>query len=177
MSETLPSTESELTSVSAFYYTVAQYNIILESGIKTEIIDKRDIFPIPHTPAWCRGMISLRGKLIPVVNLHHVLGDTEQGKSQWLLIIEKSPFPQLAISIDQLPMQQAINDESFKLLFEEPEESTRWLEATASVENKTFYKVNHSTLFEQLIQLNETSRGDFTERPPTHNPDSLGNDA
>jgi len=49
--------------ISAFYYTAANYNILLESDIKTEIVEQLTIFPMPHAPVWCNGMISLRGLL------------------------------------------------------------------------------------------------------------------
>ena len=165
MSESAATLENEQQSISKFYYTIAGHNIILEPEIKTEIIEQQDIFPIPHAPTWCKGMISLRGKLIPVINLHKVLNDSEQDKSDWLLILEKAPYSQIAISIDQLPKQQALQDQTFEAL--DPNKFASWLAATTSVDNKTLYEANHSILFEQLIQINEA----------TPNPDTSGNDA
>lgn len=174
MSESATVAESEQQSISKFYYTVTGHNIILEPEIKTEIIEQQDIFPIPHSPDWCKGMISLRGKLIPVINLHKVLNDSEQDKSDWLLIMEKAPHSQIAISIDQLPKQQTFQGQSFEAL--DPNKFASWLVATTSIDNKILYEADHSILFEQLIQINEASQSDSVGSQ-SPNSDTSGNDA
>lgn len=165
MSETAQIENTELSGTPRFYYTVADHHILLEAGIKTEIIEQRDIFPIPHSPSWCQGMISLRGKLIPVANLHTLFDNAKTSKSHWLLVLEKAPFPQLAIRIDQLPQQQIINNERSKSIDNQTLPS--WFEASVSLDEQTLYEANHSKLFEQLIQENEANP----------NRDSSGNNA
>lgn len=160
MSEEAQTPEAEQ-GISKFYYTVGNHHILLEDGIKTEIIEKQNIFPIPHTPSWCYGMISLRGKLIPVASLHKILGLTEASRSKWLLVIEMAPYPQIAIRIDSLPAQQLIDMESQEAL--KHSELPHWFDKSLLVEEKTFYSVNHAKLFEQLIQQNEVSRTDLQE--------------
>ena len=78
MTDEMQISEGEQQSTPQFYYTIAGCNILLEPGMKTEIIEKQVIFPIPHSPPWCQGMISLRGKLIPVANLHKLLNSSDQ---------------------------------------------------------------------------------------------------
>lgn len=175
MSEEVLTTDSDPQGVSSFYYQVAGFNILLEPEIKTEIVEKRDIFPIPHAPQWCQGMISLRGKLIPVANLHKLLNNSDAGKSQWLLVLEIAPYPQLAILIDQLPMQQVLNNEPQELI--KNETIPGWLESSVSINNKTLYQANHTELFGQLIQQNETSQPDLQDLRATPNQDSSGHDA
>jgi len=175
MSEEVLTSDTQQNGVSKFYYCVAGFNILLESGIKTEIIEKCDIFPIPHTPEWCKGMISLRGKLIPVANLHKLLNDSAPGKSPWLLVLEIAPHPQLAILIDQLPMQQLLSNDNQDAI-----DNTRfpdWIESSTSIDDKTLYQANHTQLFEQLIHENETSQRDTQTRQATPTQDSSGNDA
>jgi len=175
MSQEVLTGETEQPSVSSFYYSIGDFNILLESGIKTEIIEKRDIFPIPHSPTWCQGMISLRGKLIPVANLHQLFDGSDITKSHWLLVMEITPYPPIAILIDQLPMQQILN--------KEPVESTdnsklpRWFESSMSINDKKLYRADHSKLLEQLIQENEISRLDLQEQQSTSNQDSSGHNA
>jgi len=175
MSEEILVAGPEQSSVSKFYYCVAGFNILLEAGIKTEIIEKRDIFPIPHAHKWCQGMISLRGKLIPVANLHQFLDDSILEKSQWLLILEIAPYPQLAIRIDQLPMQQVLNNEEHEAI--ENPSFPSWIQSSIRVNDKTLYQANHTELFEQLIWENETSRSDLQQQQATPNQDSSGTDA
>ncbi len=175
MSDEVQSSVNEPQGISKFYYSIADFNILLESGIKTEIIEKQDVFPIPHAPIWCQGMISLRGKLIPVVNLHKLLKDSKQIKSNWLLILEKEPYPQLAIRIDRLPQQQLLNDPDTDRV--DSQLLPMWLKTKISVDNKTLYEANHTELFEQIIQENETSSINTAEPQTNPNPDSSGNDS
>jgi chemotaxis signal transduction protein len=175
MQEDVQKSGNEPQGISKFYYSIAGFNILLESGIKTEIIEKQDVFPIPHSPIWCQGMISLRGKLIPVVNLHKLLNDAEQINSNWLLILEKEPYPQLAIRIDKLPQQQILNDPHSNKL--DTQQLPMWLKAVISVDDKTLYEADHTELFDQLIQENETSSISTQELQPNSNPDSSGNDS
>lgn len=148
-----------------FYYTVAGHNILLEAGIKTEIIEQQMVFPIPHAPQWCQGMISLRGKLIPVVNLRTFFDTPRVSKSDWLLVLEQSPFPQLAVRIDRLPQQQLVNNERRQSI--DGQKLPSWFEASVLLDDLTLYEANHSKLFEQLIQENEANP----------NRDSSGNNA
>lgn len=161
MQEALQTTNPETQATQSFYYTVAGHNILLEPEIKTEIIEKQRVFPIPHAPSWCQGMISLRGKLIPVVNLHQTFNSHKQADSHWLLVLEKAPYPLLAISIDQLPMQQQLNDEPREDVNHEA--LPKWLLAAISIDEKTLYEANHTELFEQIIQENEQSKSDLQQ--------------
>lgn len=140
-----------------FSYSVGRFNILLERDIKTEIIEHRDIFPIPHAPGWCRGMISLRGKLMPVLNLHKVLQNTTSKASKWLLIVESLPLPQIAISIDALPAQRQVKPDEFTAISDESVHPD-WLLQQCTIDGKTFYRADHHGLFEQLIRENDTQQ-------------------
>ena len=172
MNEEVQGADKEQNGVSNFYYTVAGINILLEPGIKTEIIEKRDVFPIPHAPSWCQGMISLRGKLIPVANLHKMLNSSDVGKSLWLLVLEIPPYPQLAILIDQLPKQQLLSNEHREVATNE--KFPDWIKSGTTVSGSILYQANHSELFEQLIQENEISQRDLQDPQPNPNQDSSG---
>jgi len=167
--------ESQEAGTSKFYYTIADHNILLESGIKTEIIEKQNAFPIPHSPTWCQGMISLRGKLIPVANLHKMLKQSEQSQSSWLLVLEKSPYPQLAIRIDRLPQQQLISDNDART--ELSGTLPKWLTHSLKIDDKALLEADHTLLFEQLIQQNENPSESPSDKEPPHNLDSSGKDA
>ena len=175
MTDEMQISEGEQQSTPQFYYTIAGCNILLEPGMKTEIIEKQVIFPIPHSPPWCQGMISLRGKLIPVANLHKLLNSSDQRKSNWLLVLEKDPYPQLAIRIDKLPMQQLLDNEPRNAI--DLAQYPSWLQASISVDNKVLYEADHTILFKQLIHENESPQSDFQETHSNPNQDSSGNDA
>ena len=173
MDKEVQSNPIESQSISSFYYSVAEYNILLESGIKTEIIEKKEAFPIPHAPKWCDGMISLRGKLIPVVNLHTLLNTSKQNHSHWLLVLEIAPYPQLALRIDQLPKQQSFHDQQSESLASSKLPS--WLNGVFHIDGNKLYEADHTVFFEQLIKENELTT--MKEEQPTPNQDSSGNDS
>lgn len=55
-----------------------------------EIIRATDITPVPGAPAHVRGVINLRGKIIPVVDLRRrfALAAVEAGESQRIIVVE-----------------------------------------------------------------------------------------
>lgn len=154
--DTQASDVEESTAITLFSYTIDRFNILLERDLKTEIIGQQAIFPIPHAPEWCSGMISLRGKLIPVLNLHRLLADNAPRADKWLLVVESSPLPQIAISIDSLPSQRQIKPDDFTAV--DNDSLPRWLIQQCVISGKTFYRANHHELFEQLIHENDTQQ-------------------
>lgn len=147
---------AESTAITLFSYTIDRFNILLERDLKTEIIGQQATFPIPHAPGWCSGMISLRGKLIPVLSLHRSLADNAPRADKWLLVVESSPLPQIAISIDSLPSQRQIKPDDFTAV--DNDSLPRWLIQQCVISGKTFYRANHHELFEQLIHENDTQQ-------------------
>ena len=154
--DTQASDTEESTAITLFSYTVDGFNILLERDLKTEIIEQRNIFPIPHAPSWCSGMISLRGKLIPVLNLHGLLANSTQAAGKWLLVVESQPLPQIAIRIDSLPSQRQIEPNDFTAV--SGDALPNWLIQQCTLSGHTFYRANHHELFEQLIHENDTQQ-------------------
>lgn len=144
---------TESSGITQFSYSIAEFNILLEPTAKTEIVEQREIFPIPHAPEWCRGMISLRGKLLPVIDLHLLLGRKAQGQSHWLLIIESSPLPPVAIRIDHLPTQYLVDPEQLQKITDQT--LPFWLESSMDIVDTTVYRANHQQLFELLALQNQ----------------------
>ena len=52
-----------------------------------EIVRMLDITPVPHMPAYVRGVINLRGKVIPVMDLRLKLGFTPQDYTERTCIV------------------------------------------------------------------------------------------
>lgn len=49
----------------------------IEISYVTEIIEMQDITPVPHTPAFIKGITNLRGTIAPVIDLRLRFGHTE----------------------------------------------------------------------------------------------------
>ena len=152
MSNDVESLSESAQDISAFYYTAASHNILLESDIKTEIVEQLTIFPMPHAPAWCNGMISLRGKIIPVVDIAHVLNTEHKVEGNWLLILESTPLPQVAIKIDRLPARISYVKEDVEEI--DKDQYPNWLVESVNTAELTLLKADHGALFQQLIDEN-----------------------
>lgn len=75
-----------------------------------ELLEEARIFPLPRTPAWCRGLINLRGQLIPVFDLHERLRLTHlRATRQWCLVLGRGADA-LAVMIDSLPQSVVIDN-------------------------------------------------------------------
>lgn len=55
-----------------------------------EVLDFTTITRVPQTPAYMRGVINLRGSVVPVIDLHHKFGlaQTEQTVNTCIIIVE-----------------------------------------------------------------------------------------
>jgi len=153
MTDEIQPVTPESTGTPQFYYSIEDFDILLEPTVRTEIVEQRNIYPIPHAPEWCRGMISLRGKLLPVLNVHRLLGRQSQTQSHWLLVVESDPLPAVVIRIDRLPMQHIVQADDFQSI--EDLNLPFWLTSAIDVEGRNIYKADHHKLFELLILQNQ----------------------
>ncbi|PID48902.1 MAG: hypothetical protein CR991_09190 [Proteobacteria bacterium] len=91
-----------------FSYRVGQYRLLLEPGVRSELLTRKDIQRLPFAPSWCAGLVGVRGDLFPVINMHQVLlGSPAQGKQQ-LLWLHPEQFVPAVVSCDELPKQLAM---------------------------------------------------------------------
>ena len=74
----------------------------------TEILVAPTIYPIPNSPPWLFGMINLRGNILPVIELTHILSTSHKTSAgQFVLVVDKGSEA-LAVNIDALP--KSLND-------------------------------------------------------------------
>jgi twitching motility protein PilI len=68
-----------------------------------ELLEEVRVYPLPRAPAWCAGLINLRGQLIPAFDLHELLNITQQrANRQWWLVLGRDADA-VAVAIDALP--------------------------------------------------------------------------
>lgn len=177
MTDEVQTPPTESSGFTQFAYTVSEFDILLEPTLKTEIIEQREVYPVPHAPDWCRGMISLRGRLIPVINLHHLLGKHFNQDHRWLLVIDTQQLPPAAIPIDRLPMQQHIQPET--LSASPADHLPFWVKQTLDVDGQTVYEADHGELFQHLTHQStlHTAHPTSDANSNTHLTDSSGNKA
>jgi purine-binding chemotaxis protein CheW len=72
-------------------------------GTVREINRMSDITPVPRTPSFVAGVINLRGKVIPVVNLRSKLGfSTVQHTKSTCIIVIESNVGQIGMIVDSV---------------------------------------------------------------------------
>ena len=141
----------------SFFYCIDQLRIIIEDDIKMEVLSESTLYPIPNAPAWYLGTRSVRGTILPVINIHFLLGiatPSSTSQQQWLLKLEHPLFSPIILAMDSLPTQMNINTLS-------PTSNNsdinypHWVAATAKKNKQIFLFADHYTLFEALLNHDE----------------------
>ena len=107
---------------------------------------------MPNASAWCSGLISLRGKIIPLLDMAFMLETEPTSKTRWLLILEATPLPPIAIKIDGLPSRISFAEDDVMPI--DNEQHPHWLLDKVETDELVLFKADHSALFNQLIAEN-----------------------
>jgi purine-binding chemotaxis protein CheW len=93
-------------------FTMDTETYALEVTSAREVLEYTDITPVPHTPSWIRGVLNLRGNVIPVLDLKEKLGMgiTEKSRDACIIILE--------LVLEDEPTVVGIMADSVKEVFE-----------------------------------------------------------
>lgn len=81
-----------------------------------EIIKKVPITPVPRTQEFVKGVINLRGKIIPVLDLYQRLGlDHPADNSDWRIIILELKDTIVGILVDGVSEVLSLNSENIEI--------------------------------------------------------------
>ena len=84
-------------------FKICDIGFLISSDVLCEVMKNFTIYPIPKTKPWLRGLVNLRGNLIPVYDLSLMLGLSEEPmRYENLLIIDKGS-ESAGILIESLP--------------------------------------------------------------------------
>lgn len=143
-------TTSDENTLSRFCYRIGVHNVLLESDAQGEIVTAQTVYPIPFAPAWCRGLISLRGNLYPVIDMHWVLERRTSPAQVQLLLVQPRRFPSAVLTCDGYP-------NPLKLPADLPAENhtnlPSWITHTLQYAGQTLLVADHGTLFRQVQRL------------------------
>lgn len=147
----------------AFCYILGNTNILINQQINVEILTTSTTYQIPHAPKWYIGSTSLRGDILPVVNMHFLLNINIKRKQhshksslskQTLLRLKHPDFSPLVIIIDGLPYQTDISELSTHSTIN-TESYPQWIESSAKHNNKLYLFANYESLFIALQNNNQ----------------------
>ncbi len=148
----------------AFCYQIGMANILITHEIEVEILTTSITYQIPHSPQWYRGMTSLRGDILPVVNMHFLLGikqnhndkvQNPNATKQTLLKLKHPDFPALVIMIDGLPYQTDISERATHRITNTLKAYPYWIKSSAEYSNKLYLFADYAHLFSALQQNNQ----------------------
>ena len=129
-----------------YFFQCGDFNFILPQTQSAEIIRTPDIYDIPTTPIWFRGMINLRGNLIPVFDLHALLNRCEPGKSDWLIVFG-SDASMASLCINGLPVSIDIDEETASGSADVHNELSPYILNTYRVDGKLYMEPDYNLLF------------------------------
>lgn len=135
-----------------FFYSVKDFNILLEEDINAENLSQPKVFNLPYAPKWCSGVVNIRGIIVPIVNMNFLLKTktSRSIKSSKLLLIKNNNIKPIILQIDQLPT--IINFDNYSSTTKQ-QELPKWAEKTFSDNNKNILEINHTHLLNQLKDL------------------------
>ncbi|MCX7759623.1 MAG: chemotaxis protein CheW [Hydrogenothermaceae bacterium] len=66
-----------------------------------EISKNLEIFPVPLTPSYIKGVVNLRGEILPVVSIKEMIGMPQHTETTRLIILE-TKLGKLAVEVDSV---------------------------------------------------------------------------
>lgn len=100
------------------FYTIVTHSIrvgglglLIPSGEVSELIDKIPVCPLPNTPGWFNGIASVRGNMIPVFDLHELLGFEAKGKGRKLFVFGSGDTA-VSFWIDEMPQATMVTSDN-----------------------------------------------------------------
>ncbi len=139
-------------TVRRFYYTVGQFNILIEADLKVENFTKLSINKVPNIPAYNLGIVSIRGVIMPVIDMHSFLEIKKQNSNSITnnyMMIEHKDYAPIIFRTDNLPSM--INLDKFtqsKNLKNTP----NWVKRHLNDGNTSLFDIKHSELLLRFTQ-------------------------
>lgn len=90
-------------SSSRYGFVIKNIGFLIAEKTLSEVVKNAHIFPIPNSQSWMRGLINLRGNLVPVYDLPLMTGlKDEMSQIDNLLVLGKGA-ESIGLLIDRLP--------------------------------------------------------------------------
>jgi len=78
--------------------------MLVPSGTLSELTENTEVYSLPTTPAWFKGLINLRGALVPVFDLKGLFGTDDQNGDKPNLLVLNAGAEAVGVFIDGLPV-------------------------------------------------------------------------
>lgn len=134
-----------------FGFMLKNIGILIPEKALSEIVKKFQIFPVPNTRPWLRGLVNVRGNLIPAFDLALLLGLSEEPMGHKNLLILEKGAEALGILVDNLPRSHDISQwhalgHTPKL----PGGLTDYITEVYAVNDSIWISFDHKSFFESI---------------------------
>lgn len=145
---------SEGNKVVVFQVGKEEYAIPIHYVISIEKMD--NITPIPHLPEYVKGIVKVRGDLIPVIDFERVLYNrfVEENESVRLIVLHAEEFSH-AILVNEAKEILDIPEDKIKQLGLIAYQKTNYFTGVANLESRLITIVNPSLLVQTLEGVKE----------------------
>lgn len=100
----LAENEVDLNSKTHRYgFIINNIGFLIDDSTLAEVVKNARVFPVPNTKEWLKGLINLRGNLVPVYDLPIMTGLVEESYGNENLIVLGSGVNSVAIVLEKLP--------------------------------------------------------------------------
>ncbi len=142
-------------SAKRYFYTIGSYNFLLENDLKAETLSNENINSVPYLPEWHSGIISIRGIIMPVIDILGFVSQQTNKKEQGsrkskshLLKLEHKDHPPIVFKVDKLPELIDIkNSKKTKVTKKSP----TWMQHYIKHGSTKVHQINHKELLNEII--------------------------
>jgi twitching motility protein PilI len=82
---------------------IGPFNVLLPADTVSEVVKGSVVYPIPKTAGWVKGLLNLRGNLVPVFNLAEHFDGSAEGLEKPQLIAVGKAEQAIALMVDGIP--------------------------------------------------------------------------
>ena len=84
-------------------FRIGGIGLLIQPHTHSEALERASVYPIPNTDDWLKGLINLRGNLVPLFDLKPLLEMDDEGREKPIILILDQGDRTVGIEIDGLP--------------------------------------------------------------------------
>jgi len=136
-------------------FRIGTYGMLIKPESGSEVLQMATIATLPGAPYWLQGLINLRGNLIPIFDLKHLLCMEHSSTQEKLLVLvfdqgEKA----VGVLIDGFP--KPISElKKLPAIPPQPAVLKQHVSAAYVKEDQIWLDFDHATFFDELVRLGE----------------------
>jgi purine-binding chemotaxis protein CheW len=140
----LPDDMSDITSQQLVVFSLGSEEYALPIGSVHEIIRYTEPRTVASDAAWIRGIIGLRGKIIPIFDLASRMELENVGSEPGKIVIVESGTGQVGVMVDEVEEVLTVSSEQLE---DVPTANSDSIEAIAKIEDRLVILLNPAGLF------------------------------